>query len=76
MPKEALLMKTHHTELIGTLRSIERELELAGARLDYTTDSLLIDSIIFEMASLYKRHAYYLGLCKELNVTASDGCAV
>ena len=63
-------------ELADTLRSIERDIDNVENKLNYTTDNLLTDSLIFEMAALYKRHAYYLGLCRELKVTAGDGYAV
>lgn len=69
-------MREYYRELVDTLRSIEKQLELAENRLNYATDDLLIDSIIFEMEFLYRRHAYYLRLCRELNVTAGEGYAV
>jgi hypothetical protein len=71
-----MVMREYATELKATLRSIENELELAEKRLNYTTNELLIDSIIFEMESLYKRHSYYYGLLRELHGAVGDGFAV
>lgn len=65
---------TYYTEIVETLHDIESRLKAAENRLNYTTDELMTDSIIFEMKSLYKQHTYYLRLCKEL--TAGDSYAV
>jgi len=70
-----MLMKEYQ-RLADNLKSIEKQLEQAENMLNYATDELLIDSIIYEIESLYKRHAYYLRLLRELKTMAGEGYAV
>jgi hypothetical protein len=63
-------------ELKNILRNIENQLEIEEAKLNYTTDDLLIDSIIFEMESLYKRHTYYFRLLREIGKSVGERLAV
>lgn len=65
-----------YQRLADNLKSIEKQLEQAENMLNYATDDLLIDSIIYEIESLYKRHAYYLRLLRELKTMAGEGYAV
>ncbi len=68
-------MKEYY-DLVECLRVTESQLRTAENRLNYATDELLIDSLIYEIDSLYKRYAYYLRLCKELNKAEGEGYAV
>lgn len=65
-----------YQRLADNLKSIEKQLEQAENMLNYATDELLIDSIIYEIESLYKRHAYYLRLLRELKTMTGEGYAV
>lgn len=68
--------KNYGSTLIAALRSIEDKMEQTENQLNYATDELLIDSLIFEMEALNKRYAYYLRLCRELNVRLGEDYAV
>jgi hypothetical protein len=74
-------MSDYYKELVASLRLIESQLKQAECRLNYATDELLIDSIIFEIESLYKKHSYYIMLCRKYNRfnqlnSAGEGYAV
>lgn len=62
--------------LVDLVRSLEDKMEQTENQLNYVTDDLLIDSLIFELEALNKRYSYYLRLCRELNVSAGEGYAV
>jgi hypothetical protein len=66
-------MSEYYNELVTALQLIESQLKQAECRLNYATDELLIDSIIFEIESLYKKHSYYIMLCREFNQHHSVG---
>lgn len=66
--------KKERQEIIRTVLELGRELELIQTQLNYVVDSMLIDSIIYELMSKQKRYEYYLKRCKELGIVA-DGFA-
>lgn len=57
-------------EIIKAVDNLKNELEQVHCRLNYTTEPLLIDSIIYEMKSIQKRYEYYIRLCKEKGFVA------
>lgn len=57
-------------EIIKTVDNLKNELEQVHCRLNYTTEPLLIDSIIYEMKAIQKRYEYYIRLCKEKGFVA------
>lgn len=57
-------------EIIKAVDSLKEELNQVHCRLNYTTEPLLIDSIIYEMKALQKRYEYYIRLCKEKGFAA------
>ena len=66
-------MERDYISLTAELREIERSIAIAEKKLDYASDELLIDSAIYEIESLYKRHAYYIRLCRELYDSRQTG---
>lgn len=70
--KSTIKRVTPEQEIIyAELTDIRNRLEIAQNKLDNTTDNILIDSIIFEIKSLHKKHEYYLNLCKEMGMAVS-----
>lgn len=66
------LLAEERQELIKAADNVRRELNLVHNRLNYTTEPLLIESIIYEIKSLQKKYEYYIRLCKEKGF-AADG---
>lgn len=56
--------------ILDSLYAISKELNNIHKILDYTTDSSLIDSFIYEIKALNKKYEYYLKLCKEKGLVA------
>lgn len=59
-------------EIIEMILKLKQDLNIVQDKLDYTTDVILIDSIIYEIKSLQKKYEFYLKLCKERGLVA-DG---
>ena len=65
-------LQKERDELIKAADSVRDELRLVHHRLDYTTEPLLIESIIYEINALQKKYDYYIRQCKEKGFVA-DG---
>lgn len=63
-------IKIERDELLKAADSVRDELNRVHCRLNYTTEPLLIDSIIYEIKALQKRYEYYIKLCKEKGFAA------
>ena len=58
------------TFIVKTLENLKYDLEYARNCLNNITDTTLIDSYIFEIASLNSKYEYYLKLCKNKGIIA------
>lgn len=56
--------------IIDTLEEINVQIEQTSNILDNITETLLIDSYIYELLSLRLRYSFYLNLCKERELMA------
>lgn len=59
-------------EIFDMIYSIKNEMDLVHRSLDFTTDDMLIDSLIYELKALHKKYEYYLKICKK-NGFIADG---
>ena len=65
---------TEGEAILSAIYAIQLELRRAQAGFQDETDEALIDSYIYEIISLHKKHEYYLRRAKELGLAAT-GCA-
>ena len=79
MGEKLVLFKKHEptdTELNDLLRSLsrtQREIEQAYNRFNFTSDSDLVESYVYEINALQCRYNYLLRRVKERNGTAAMG---
>lgn len=59
-------------EIIEMISKLKQDLNFVQDKLDYTTDIILIDSIIYEIKSIQKKYEFYLKLCKERGLAADN----
>lgn len=57
-------------DILENLETLRHDLAYCHECLDQITNEALIDSYIFQIHSLNKRYAYYLGLCRERGLMA------
>ena len=56
-------------EIIKNIEQTKRELDYSQLCLEFATEHLLIDSLIYEVKSLQKKYDYYLKICKEKGIS-------
>jgi hypothetical protein len=57
-------------EIVTILEKLKTDLDSLYEKLNYTTETLLIDSYIFEINAIFMKYSYYLNLCKERGLIA------
>ncbi len=57
-------------EIIKTVDSLKDELNQIQCRLNYTTEPLLIESVIYEIKAIQKKYEFYIKICKEKGFAA------
>ncbi|MCL2593082.1 MAG: YaaL family protein [Defluviitaleaceae bacterium] len=70
LKRKAKFISEEDGVIVKTLENLKHDLESARNCLDNITDPILIDSYIFEIASLNSRYQYYLKLCKDKGIVA------
>ena len=58
-------------EIVAALEATQSDMDFIHNCFDEVTDTILIDSLIYELKALQLRHQYYLGLCKEKGIAYS-----
>lgn len=62
------ILDDESNEILHHLNEIKIKLDYAELCLNFTSDPLLIDSIIYEIMSLQKKYDYYLKLSKKKGI--------
>ena len=58
--------------IITCLEALKKELDFLHNEFDQATNSILIDSITYEIQAVHLRYMYYLGLCKEKAIVREE----
>ena len=70
MPRHLVVEDDQSIKL--AIMTLRRELEDLHNMFDQATESMLIDSIIYEMQAVRLRYMYYLDLCKQRGIVSEE----
>lgn len=63
-------------EIIEAINSIQKRIKIVYEQMDYVTDSLLIDSCVYELTSLSSKLEHFIKIAKEINLKSVDFAAL
>lgn len=69
---DTYILDKEDKQILSFLDDIKNKLQYAELCLDTTNNTLLIDSLIYEIKSLEKRYDYYVRLCKEKKIVINS----
>lgn len=55
-------------EILQKINEIQNSIQTINSIFDFVTDYELIDGCIYELNALYKKHSYYIKICKERDI--------
>lgn len=55
-------------EIVAALEALKHDIDFLNNCFDYTTDSVLVDSLVYEIKAANLKYQYYLNLCKEKGI--------
>jgi len=58
-------------KIIDNLKSTKEELESLSQSIDYITEPILLNQLIFQLKAAEARYQYWFCIAKELNLTAN-----
>jgi hypothetical protein len=57
--------------IVNALFELKDSMDLLHSNLDSVTDSVLIDSYVYELKAAHMKYQYYLTLCKERGIVSA-----
>lgn len=55
-------------QILEKIAEIQNSIKTINSVFDFVTDYELIDGCIYELNALYKKHSYYIKVCKERDI--------
>lgn len=77
--KQKIYIKNHNSyilsdeskKIINNLKTTKDELESLNRSIDYITEPILLNQLIFQLKAAEARYQYWFCMAKELNLTAN-----
>ena len=70
--KKARRLTEEDIEIVAALEAVKSDVDFLHNCFDHTTDTILIDSLIYELKAANLKYQYYLNLCKEKGIVCES----